>query len=123
MFKNILLATVLLISAATASAEVVTFTWDPVVDDRVAVYVLGRGSAPAAKGGVYKSASIEVKAPSVSATTPDIPAGTFYFAVKACNADKSLCSAWSNEVKVVVKTVPIAPPTGLKIDSMTSTIK
>jgi hypothetical protein len=118
MFKNILLTSILLISAATASAEVAKFTWDPVVDDRVAVYVLSWGNAT----NVYDKGSVEVAAPLVIASTADLSAGTRFFAVKACNADKSLCSDWSNEVKVVFKG-PIVPPAGMKLDSLTFTIK
>jgi hypothetical protein len=118
MFKNILLAAVLLVSTTAASAEVAKFTWNPVVDDRVAVYVLSWGNAT----GVYDKGSVEVAAPTVTALTADLGAGTRFFAVKACNADKSLCSDWSNEVKVVFKG-PIVPPAGMKLDSLTFTIK
>jgi hypothetical protein len=122
MFKNILLATALLVSAATASADVFKFSWGAVEDSRVASYVLAWGKKSVTNGGVYGVGSVEVPVGTTTATSPDMEIGTYYFAVKACNADKTLCSDWSNEV-VASAAGPISVPPGLKLDSMTFSIK
>jgi hypothetical protein len=109
-----LIAAALLLAPAQGVAGAVTGTWNPVDDARVGVYVLAWGGASAASGGVYAKGNVEVAHPTVTAKTPNLSAGKYYFAVKACKADKSECSAWSNEVAVTVLG-PIPVPSNLNI--------
>jgi hypothetical protein len=109
-----LIAAALLLAPALGVAGVVTGTWNPVDDARVGVYVLAWGTSSAASGGSYAKGAVEVVHPIVTAKTPDLEAQKYYFAVKACTADKSECSAWSNEVAVTVLG-PIPVPANLTI--------
>lgn len=116
------IAIIALLSSLQAAADVATFTWSPVDDARVGVYVLGWGNKPAASKGIYGVGSVDAAAPAVTATTPDITKGVYYFAVKACTADKSLCSDWSNEVQVDMLG-GIAIPPGLTLESLTFSVQ
>lgn len=121
--RNALWASALLAAhVGPAGAEVVTFGWDPVDDARVGVYVLAWGNHSVAEGGKYAVGEVAVLAPATTATTPDLAAQPWFFAVKACTADKSLCSDWSNEVRVDMLG-PISPPAGLRLQSMTFSVE
>jgi hypothetical protein len=112
-------------SSAVAAGPVnnVTFEWDPVIDARVDHYVLGVAYRPASEGAVYTheqistvgtTAPYQIEGPSLHST------GQWYFAVKACNADESLCSAWSTEV-VLAYQDGIPAPGNLRQTSVTLT--
>jgi len=82
-------------------AAEVTFEWDPVADDRVALYELQYGLV----SGNYE---VGTQTPDTTVTM-SIPAGSYFAAVRACNADQSLCSAWSVELPFVVEDAIQAP--------------
>lgn len=116
----------MLMVMTTVEAAVLKFSWDPVDDARVGVYVLKWGYNSADNGGSYAYGSAEVAAPTTEVTTPDIqlpdPAqqkvpGHIYFVVQACTTDKSLCSDYSNVVDIDLRSITI--PTGLRVLSLT----
>jgi hypothetical protein len=105
----------LLVAATAAQAEVVTLSWNPVTDTRVTgdpkgKYVVSWGNAT----GVYDKGTAEVTHPTVTVKTPNLGKGAWFFAAKACNADKSQCSAWSNEATTTLLG-PIGAPAGLTL--------
>ena len=117
---------VLALLAVPASADVFRLAWDPVDDVRVqgdpaaspavlpGIYEVCWGNATK----VYDKGCAAVTSPAVTAATPELGKGTWFFAVKACQADKALCSPWSNEVSRKVLG-PIAAPSGMKVDGVT----
>jgi hypothetical protein len=111
------------VGSGPAWADVFTLTWNPVNDARVTQYVLAWGFETL----VYDKGAIDVAQPGTMAVTPDmaraINNGIRFFAVKACNADKSMCSAWSNEVRVEMLLGPISYPTSLRIESWASQVQ
>jgi len=103
-YLNLPLAAFLMAGAAQAAE--VTFEWDPVADDRVALYELQYGLV---------SGNYEVGTTTEAETvTMSVPAGSYFAAVRACNADQSLCSAWSVELPFVVEDA-IQAPASLRI--------
>jgi hypothetical protein len=120
MLRAIALAVMCGLAAGPAAAEVVTFSWNPVADSRVGVYVLAWGNHSVVDDGKYAVGNVVVQATDTTATTPDLAKQTWYFAVKACTTDQSLCSGWSNEVQVDMLG-PIVPPDGLRLESLSFT--
>jgi hypothetical protein len=128
--KNILFGVVLALLSSAAIAgptNTVSFEWDPVIDDRVDHYVLGSASVPASAGATYTMEQwsipygTEVATVTLTGPSPNIQYnGVWYFAVKACNADESLCSGWSNEVQHVYQD-GIPTPGNLKKSTVTYT--
>jgi hypothetical protein len=102
-----LLAGLLLILAMPATAlaqETITVAWDANTEPNVAGYVLFSGT----KSGTY-AASQDVG--NVTQRTMTLPAGSYYFVVKAYNSSGQL-SAASNEASVTIgsSTPPPPPP-------------
>lgn len=95
---------ILATSAVMAQEPVVNVEWDPVADSRVGLYVIGIGSEP----GRYDDF---VKTSETQAGIPDLGLDTYYIAARACKADESLCSDWSNEISHVN---PIGTPGNLR---------
>lgn len=125
MFKKITSVAILtagILYGAIASANVVKFSWDPVNDDRVAQYVLGIAVISGADGATYTYKQVTVPQGTVVAESPDLPVGNYWAVVKACNADLSQCSTWSNEVSFTVRDI-IKAPEGFAIDSIIITLK
>jgi hypothetical protein len=105
MIKQIVFALSLLASSiALAQEPIVGVEWDPVPDSRVGVYTLGIGST----SGTYEQF---VDSTATEATIPDYGYETYYVAVRACKADKTLCSEWSNEIS---HDTPIDAPGNLR---------
>jgi hypothetical protein len=95
--KRALAATFLLcaITAAAAAAGNVTLSWDANTETDLAGYKLYYGTAT----GVY---STTINTGNVTTyTISSLPAGTYYFAVKAYNAS-GLESGYSNEVSTTI---------------------
>ena len=103
---KVLLPLVAFMMSAPLLAADITFLWDAVPDDRVAVYDLQYGTA----SGSYEVGTLT---PDTTATL-SIPQGNYFAAVRACTADKSLCSPWSNELPFVVE-AGIPAPVNLRI--------
>ncbi|WP_269752097.1 PKD domain-containing protein [Thiocapsa bogorovii] len=91
----------ILAMSANVTASDLTLAWNGVDDSRVAGYELHYGEA---SGNYSKSVQSSTNSQSVSG----LEAGkTYYFAVKAFNSDRSLDSAFSNEVST---TIPYPAP-------------
>ncbi|MGB5833222.1 MAG: PKD domain-containing protein, partial [Thiohalocapsa sp.] len=94
-----------LICADLASADDVRLIWDPVGDSRVALYEVhvGRSSR-----NYFRSVSTTAN----EVVVKDLAAGETYFvAVRACTANRSVCSANSNEVRfTLAATPPLSAP-------------
>lgn len=94
-------------AAPTLAFANVDLTWDPVNDERVALYELWYGEV----SGAYDRT---IDAVENSACVVDLePGQAFFFAVRACNADRSLCSGFSNEVSAMA--VNQAPTVGFSL--------
>ena len=79
-------------SGQAMAGATLELAWDPVVDSRVAVYEVHFGAA----SGQYTD-HVEAILPSASLPAP--AAGeVLYYAVRACDAARALCSGFSNEV-------------------------
>ena len=78
---------------AALAADKFGVEWDAVDDSRVGKYVVGIGPTT----GNYTD-EVVVDAPTVRVNVPDLGFNTYWVAVKACTADRTLCSQWSNEV-------------------------
>jgi len=88
------------ICGQAVAATTVELAWDPVADARVAAYEVHYG----ASSGQYTD---HVEAITPSASLPAPAAGrVLYYAVRACDATRTLCSDFSNEVSRAA----IAPP-------------
>jgi len=108
------LIAVALASAAAAQDATVTLAWDAVDDTRVGVYEVHFGTAT----GDYNVGSVSVDAPSTTAPVVQPVETTYFYAVRACTTDLSLCSAFSNEISHTVEAV-LPPPTGTRVQSTT----
>ncbi|MBK1699569.1 LamG-like jellyroll fold domain-containing protein [Thiococcus pfennigii] len=97
-----------LTQAVAAQAATVSLAWDRVNDDRVALYQLrfGTNADYENTGGLVETAQTQPTNNTPTARTPDLSAGTYTFAVRACNSEKTLCSAFSDPVS---KTIDPAP--------------
>jgi hypothetical protein len=121
MFKKIALCIALLTAPLVASADIFKLGWDyPVPDARVGKFVIAWGVKSINDGGTYGAGKVEVPADARVASTPNLGKGVYFFAVKACTADGTLCSAWSNEVSGTALG-PIGAPAGFKLESITYT--
>jgi len=79
-----------------ASAADVSLEWDPVADERVAVYKVHWGTA----SGEYQSAQ---EAVSTTTTITGLQEGaTYYFAACACDENAALCSEFSEEISTTI---------------------
>jgi hypothetical protein len=86
-------------SEATAAGEV-RLAWDAVNDNRVAHYELHYGAAS-------KTYTSKVQVTTASATVSGLAGGSqYFFATRACTSDRTLCSAFSNEVNVDIPAPP-----------------
>lgn len=93
----------LILTTSTARAsESVTVAWDPSPDKAVTGYRVYYGTAP------FDYRTVVDVGPATSYTTPVLPVGTYYMAVRAYAAD-GLSSGFSNELTVVVQPVTITP--------------
>ena len=82
--------------AQWAEAASITLAWDPVQDAQVAVYQVHYGSASGQYDKLVESASSSAAVPNLQ------PGVTYYFAVRACDAARLNCSAFSNEVSTSI---------------------
>lgn len=85
-------------------ASEVRLAWDSAVDPRVAIYQLDYGVSTKAYHRHLRT--IE---PSLAIQDLD-PGRQYYFAVRACTADQSLCSAYSAELCVAIPYMAQTPP-------------
>lgn len=100
-----------MLAAVGARAAELRVTWDAVQDSRVSAYEVHYGDA----SGQYQSAETTTQ---TNHTLAGLAAGqTYYVAVKAVNADRSLASDFSNEVSA---TIPVAAPMAAFTSSLTS---
>jgi len=104
MKKILPILAMLFASSAIAQEAAVVLTWDPVDDTRVGVYELHYGPTSVA--------------PSVIASVAQPAESTYYYAVRACTTDLTLCSAFSNEISNEVGAM-IDTPTGVRVQSTT----
>ena len=94
----------LMLCTGLARADQVRLAWDSVEDTRVAAYEVHIGQAS-------RDYDRSVASTTNEALIDDLAAGgTYFFAVRACTADRSLCSPLSNEVSTTLDAGP-RPPT------------
>ena len=94
---------------ALAEAGDVTLEWDAVTDARVANYEVHYGLA----AKTYTGKQVVPKT-ATSARVSDLAPKPWFFAVRACNADITICSDFSNEVTTTVP-APIATPKNMRV--------
>lgn len=90
--SGVLAAVMTLGVAGNAAAVELALAWDAVDDDRVAIYELHYGTASQTYQTSTTTTVAQARVPSLD------PGTTYYFAVRACNASGTDCSAFSNEV-------------------------
>jgi hypothetical protein len=100
--------------ASAQQTATVTFEWDAVPDARVGLYELHWGDAT----GGYTD-FITVTTPTTVGSVQQEAETTRFYAVRACTADLSLCSPFSNEVEHNVGPAPMSAPTGFGVQSTT----
>lgn len=101
------LVSILLTPGIAAAAEI-ELAWDAVDDDRVGVYEVHWGEA----SGDYQW---ETQSPTTGAKIEGLVEGrTYYFAAKACTADSTLCSDFSQELTATI--AEGAPSAGFTLD-------
>ena len=76
-------------------AAEVRLAWDPVADSRVPLYQVHYGIT----SGSY--AQQQEVTGTTAVVSPPEPCQTYYFAVRACMADRTTCSGFSNEVSAI----------------------
>lgn len=90
-------------AASPCPAGEVRLAWDPVHDSRVAVYELHYGPST-------KAYHLRRDTTATSLTVDGLDQSRrYYFAVRACTADHSSCSAFSNEICAAMPDTPQAP--------------
>ena len=83
----------MLAASHEAEAAEAVLAWDAVADTRVQMYEVHYGL----DSGHYDG---KVTTSTTSATIPGLtPGATYYFVVRACDADGTLCSAFSEEIE------------------------
>src|SRR6478735_5273344 len=105
LFRRVILAMCLLlvVQVGQVLGGSVRLYWDANTEPDLAGYVLVYGPAP----GIYTT-SVPLSATAVTHELTDLPAGTYYFAIRAFNAANAQ-SGYSNEVEVVVTATPDEP--------------
>jgi hypothetical protein len=106
----LVMALLLWVQVGHALAGNVRLSWDANTEADLAGYVLAYGTAP----GTYTT-SVTLAPSAVTHEFTNLPAGTYYFAVRAFNA-ANLYSGYSNEVRVVVAGT-VTPPTQPTVSS------
>ena len=76
-------------------AAEVRLAWDPVADSRVPLYQVHYGTT----SGSY--AQQQEVTGTTAVVSPPEPGQTYYFAVRACQADRTTCGGFSNEVSAI----------------------
>ncbi|MFN2201993.1 MAG: PKD domain-containing protein [Caldilineaceae bacterium] len=95
----------IILLANSASAAEVTLAWDPVAYESALVFELHYGQ----QSGQYDS---QVTSTTTTATVTALTQGeTYYFAVRACDLARNMCSAFSQEVTATLAENVAAPVT------------
>ncbi|MEY6432515.1 DUF4082 domain-containing protein [Thioalkalicoccus limnaeus] len=91
--------------AGAVQAATVSLAWDRVNDARVALYELryGTNQNTYQTGGSLVSKAATADA-TQTVTTANLDPGTYFFAVRACDSNKALCSAFSEPVSKTIST-------------------
>ena len=97
---GLLLLGMLFVPALQVAQAAISVSWDPVDDDRVAQYEVHFGSE--SRGYAYECGTGDTQVTVPCSSKQVMPAGTNYFAVRSCNQDGSLCSAFSDEVSITI---------------------
>ena len=93
-------------TAARANSFALSFAWDAVEYPAPIVYQLGSGPDSRAY-----DAFIDIPGDQTTGRVEQLaPMGTYYFAVRACTADHSHCSGWSNELSITLPAYEIVDP-------------